>query len=144
MIGEFAHAITDTGDTVGTMLLFPWTYHFHAGAWAYAGQTGRFTDAAAYFSGLGGMWDLFWIVYGLIGWHVLTSRYFDSVIVPADGFWPWANKLVPRGGLITLYRTAFFYGTARWIAWTIWAHVVHHYPYDLTWGGPHWVNAAHP
>ena len=90
------------------------------------------------------MWDLFWIVYGLIGWHVLTSRYFDSVIVPADGFWPWANRLVPRGGLITLYRTAFFYGTARWIAWTIWAHVVHQYPYDLSLGGPHWVHAAHP
>ena len=26
MIGEWAHALTDTGDTVGTMLLFPWTY----------------------------------------------------------------------------------------------------------------------
>ena len=34
----------------------------------------------------------------------------------------------------SLYRAAFFYGTSRWIAWTIWAHVVHHYPYDLTWG----------
>ena len=35
------------------MLLFPWTFHFHLNAWAYAGQTGRMTDAAAYFSGLG-------------------------------------------------------------------------------------------
>ena len=41
IIGQFAHALTDTGDTVGTMLLFPWTFHFHIGAWAYAGQTGR-------------------------------------------------------------------------------------------------------
>ena len=49
VIGQFAHSLTDTGDTVGTMLLFPWTYHFHIGAWAYAGQTGRQTDAAAYF-----------------------------------------------------------------------------------------------
>ena len=63
LIGQWAHALTDTGDTVGTMLLFPWTFHFHLGAWAYAGQTGRTTDAAAYFSGLGGMWDLVWIVY---------------------------------------------------------------------------------
>jgi len=30
-----------------------------------------------------------------------------------------------------------------WIAWSIWAHVVHHYPYDISWGGPHWVHAAH-
>ena len=62
MIGQWAHALTDAGDTVGTMLFFPWTYHFSVGAWAYAGQTGRLTDAAAYFSGLGGMWDLVWIV----------------------------------------------------------------------------------
>ena len=58
LIGQWAHALTDTGDTVGTMLLFPWTHHFSIGAWAYAGQTGRNTDAAAYFSGLGSMWDL--------------------------------------------------------------------------------------
>ena len=41
MIGQWAHALTDAGDTVGTMLLFPWTHHFSVGAWAYAGQTGR-------------------------------------------------------------------------------------------------------
>ena len=46
--------------------------------------------------------------------------------------------------LLVFYRAAFFYGTSRWIAWTIWAHVIHHYPYDLSWGGPHWVQAAHP
>ena len=63
----------------------------------------------------------------------------------------WQNlvsrKLYITGGcgaLIALYRAAFFYGTSRWIAWTIWAHVIHHYPYDLSWGGPHWVPAAHP
>ena len=69
MIGQWAHALTDAGDTVGTMLLFPWTHHFSVGAWAYAGQTGRTTDAAAYFSGLGGMWDLVWIVYGFFAWQ---------------------------------------------------------------------------
>src|SRR5215218_1630587 len=144
MIGQWAHALTDTCDTLGTQLLFPWTFHFHIDAWAYAGQTGRLTDAAAYFSGLGGMWDVVWIVYGLISWRVLTSAYFDSVIYRADAFWPWVNRWVPRGALIVLYRAAFFYGTSRWIAWTIWAHVIHHYPYDLSWGGPHWVPAAHP
>ena len=62
----------------------------------------------------------------------------------ADAFWPWVNRVVPLGALLVLYRAAFFYGTCRWIAWTFWAHVIHHYPYDLTWGGPHWVHAAHP
>ena len=144
LIGQWAHSLTDTGDTVGTMLLFPWTYHFHVGAWAYAGQTGRMTDAAAYFSGLGSMWDLVWILYGVYAWRVLTSEYFNSYIFPVERSWSWANRLLPRAGLLALYRAAFFYGTCRWIAWTIWAHVIHHYPYDLSWGGPHWVHAAHP
>ena len=82
------------------MLLFPWTFHFHLDAWAYAGQTGRMTDAAAYFSGLGGMWDLVWIVYGLYSWRVLTSAYFDNYIYRADAFWPWLNRLIPRGALL--------------------------------------------
>jgi hypothetical protein len=144
LIGHWAHCLTDTGDTVGTMLLFPWTHHFNVGAWAYAGQTGRMTDAAAYFSGLGSMWDLVWILYGFYAWRVLTTEYFDKYIFPVDSSWRWMNRLIPRMGLITLYRAAFFYGTCRWIAWTIWAHVLHHYPYDLSWGGPHWVHAAVP
>jgi LexA-binding, inner membrane-associated putative hydrolase len=144
LIGHWAHSLTDTGDTVGTMLLFPWTHHFNVGAWAYAGQTGRMTDAAAYFSGLGSMWDLVWILYGFYAWRVLTTEYFDKHIVPVDNSWKWMSRLIPRMGLITLYRAAFFYGTCRWIAWTIWAHVIHHYPYDLSWGGPHWVDAAVP
>jgi hypothetical protein len=144
LVGQWAHALTDTGDTVGTMLFFPWTQHFHLGAWAYAGQTGRFVDAGAYFSGFGGMWDLVWIVYGLFAWRVLTRDYFVRVIVPADTMWTRLGRLLPENALLTIYRTAFFYGTCRWIAWTIWAHVVKDYPYDLTWGGPHWVHAGRP
>ncbi len=144
VVGQWAHALTDTGDTVGTMLLFPWTFHFHVGAWAYAGQTGRVTDAAAYFSGLGGAWDAVWLVYGVFSWRILTRRYFDEYIYAADRFWPTLGRVVPRTALLTLYRAAFFYGSCRWLAWTLWAHVLHHYPYDLTWGGPHWVPAAHP
>src|SRR5215211_9185551 len=115
LIGQWAHALTDAGDTVGTMLLFPWTHHFHLDAWAYAGQTGRMTDAAAYFSGLGGMWDLVWIVYGLFAWRVLTRDYFIRYVAPSDRFWGWAGKLLPALALLMLYRTAFFYGTSRWI-----------------------------
>jgi hypothetical protein len=143
-IGQWAHAITDIGDTVGTMLFFPLTYHVHVDAWAYAGQTGRFTDAAAYYSGLGSMWDLFWIVYGFFCWRVLTKSYFYAVVFRADGSWQWASRFIPVGALLVLYRVAFFYGAARWTAWTIWAHVIHDHDYDLSWGGPHWVDAEHP
>ena len=58
LIGQWAHSLTDTGDTVGTMLFFPFTTHlFSIGAWAYAGELGRQVDAGAYFSGLGFVWD---------------------------------------------------------------------------------------
>jgi hypothetical protein len=143
LIGQWAHALTDTGDTVGTMLFFPWTIHIHFGAWAYAGQTGRLTDAAAYFSGPGAVWDAVWIVYGIFSWRVLTRGYFEQHVFTADRFWSSANRVLPVTALVVLYRAAFFYGTSRWIAWTVWAHVVHNYPYDLSWGGPHWVHAAH-
>jgi hypothetical protein len=53
----------------------------------------------------------------------------------ADQFWSKANRYLPVAPLL-VYR-AFFYGTIRWIAWTLWAHAVQHYPYDLSWGGPH-------
>ncbi len=40
---------------------------------------------------------------------------------------------------MVLYRGACFYGATRWIAWLIWAHVVHDYGFDLSWGGPGWI-----
>jgi hypothetical protein len=144
VIGHWAHSITDVGDTVGTMLFFPWTQHIHVDAWAYAGHVGRFLDAGAYYSGLGWVWDGVWILYGLLCWRILTRSYFVSTIVPADRFWGWAGRVVPETALLTLYRAAFFYGTCRWAAWLLWAHVVHDFEFDLTWGGPHWVDAAHP
>ena len=144
VIGHWAHSITDVGDTVGTMLFFPWTQHIHADAWAYAGQTGRFTDAGAYYSGLGWVWDGVWLVYGLVSWRVLTRAYFLETIVPADRFWPWLGRIVPETALLTLYRAAFFYGACRWAAWLIWAPGVQEFEFELAWGGQHWVDAAHP
>lgn len=143
-IGQWAHALTDIGDTVGSMLFFPWTENIHIDAWAYAGHTGRYVDAAAYHSGLGGMWDLVWIVLGLLGWRVLTREHFVEVVLAGDGLARRAARLLPVSLLLVLYRSAFFYGACRWTAWTIWAHVIHDYPYDLSWGGPHWVDAEHP
>jgi membrane-bound metal-dependent hydrolase YbcI (DUF457 family) len=145
LLGHWAHALTDVGDTVGTMLFFPFsTETVHADAWAYAGQTDRFTDAGAYYSGFGWVWDGVWVAYGLIAWRVLTRSYFHETIVPADPFWGWVGRLLPEAALLALYRASFFYGSARWLAWLIWAHVVHDFPFDLTWGGPHWVPAARP
>src|SRR5262249_59904589 len=114
MIGHAAHVITDAGDTVGTMWFFPWTHHFAIGAWAYAGQTGRFTDAAAYFSGLGGMWDLFWILYGLFSWRVITRDYFETVVFNADALWPRLNKRLPKDAPPGLSPGAFFYACCPW------------------------------
>ena len=60
------------------------------------------------------------------------------------GLWGWLDKCGGPTGLLALYRAAFFYGCCRWVAWMIWAHVIHDYPYDPSWGGPHWAPAAHP
>ncbi len=82
VIGQWAHALTDTGDTVGTMLFFPFTDHLFAiGAWAYAGQTGRYMDAGAYFSGLGFVWDGVFVVWAILSWRVITRAYFRETIV---------------------------------------------------------------
>ncbi len=144
LLGHWAHAITDVGDTIGTMLFFPFsTQTIGLGAWAYAGHVGRLTDAGAYFSGLGFVWDGVWIVYGLVSWRILTRDYFRATIVPADPFWRWAGRRLPEAALLALYRASFFYGTTRWVAWVIWAHVVHDFPFDFSWGGPGWVDAAY-
>ena len=125
VIGHWAHAFTDMGDTVGTMLFFPFTDHlFAVGAWAYAGQTGRYVDAGAYFSGLGFVWDGVFVVWALLSWRVITRAYFRETIVAADPFWSWAGRYVSENVLIVLYRASYFYGIARWTAWLIWAHVV--------------------
>ncbi len=142
VIGQWSHALTDTGDTVGTMLLFPFTtHHFSVGAWAYAGQTGRFNDAGAYFSGLGFVWDGVWVVLATLGWRVLTRSYFEETVLPVDPIWSWAQAALPAAAVIALYRASYFYGTTRWLAWIIWAHGVNSFQFDLSWGGPQWVPA---
>ncbi len=144
MVGQWAHALTDIGDTVGSMLLFPFTTELvSVGAWAYAGQTGRFMDAAAYYSGFGFVWDGIFLVWGLLSWRVLAGAYFRGTIVRADSSWRWLGRYLSEPALLALYRAAFFYGACRWTAWVIWAHAIEGHPFDLTWGGPHWVPAVH-
>ena len=140
LIGQWSHALTDTGDTVGTMLFFPFTtHHFSVGAWAYAGQTGRFNDAGAYFSGPGFVWDGVWIVLATWGWKTLTRSYFEENVRPADPIWIWASAALPAAFVLALYRGAYFYGVCRWISWLLWAHVANDYAFSIVWGGPQWV-----
>jgi membrane-bound metal-dependent hydrolase YbcI (DUF457 family) len=142
-IGNWAHDLSDIGDTVGTMLLFPFsTETVSIGAWAYAGQTDRLTDAAAYFSGLGFVWDGIWVLLALLSWRMLKGDYFRTTIYPNDAVWPKLGRWLPEAALLAVYRAMFVYGIARWTAWLIWAHLVNDYPFDLSWGGPHWVEAA--
>ena len=114
------------------------------GAWAYAGQLGRQIDAGAYYSGLGFVWDWIWLV-----WADGQLAGADARVLPPQVM--VARSVLQVGGrgrsrrrrCSSCYRAAFFYGAASWIAWSIWAHVVHPFPLDLRWGGPHWVHAIH-
>ena len=53
LLGYAAHALTDVNDSVGTLLLFPFsTLNWSVRTWAYAAtvQGGKYLDAAAYYS----------------------------------------------------------------------------------------------
>ena len=92
LIGQWAHALTDMGDTVGTMLFFPFTTHlFSIGAWAYAGELGRQVDAGAYFSGLGFVWDGVWVV-----WAMPELAGTDGGVLPPRG--GGRRPVLPLGG----------------------------------------------
>jgi len=139
-IGILAHVLSDTLDSNGVMLFFPFSLaRVHLDAWAYAGEAGRFLDAAADFSCLGFVWDGLWLALVVVDRRVLTLDYFRTVIAPGGPFWRFLGRFLPEGGQLGLYRGAFFYGATRWIAWLIWAHLLHDYPFDLSWGGPRWV-----
>lgn len=145
LVGMWAHVLTDTFDSIGTMLLFPFsTQHFSTGMWAYAAQQGKYGDAAAYYSSLGGVWDVFWLLMVLISWRVLTKDYFRDEVIPEDPAWGWLRRKfrMPNKALLALYRAYFFYAVCRIAAWTIWAHAINHSPWDLSWGGPYYVNKA--
>jgi len=153
MFGIAAHVLTDVNDSVGTMVLFPLTtLSWTIKTWAYGAtvQGGKYLDAAAYYSSLGLVMDLFWLAVVLASWRVLTREYWRTQVVPADPQnWAWLGRFLPERGLLALYRGTFFYGVARLVAWSTWAHVVarpvingvehHGYPYDLSWTGPWWM-----
>ncbi len=158
MLGFAAHALTDINDSIGTMLLFPFSAHnWSIGTWAYAAtiEGGKYFDGAAYYSSLGFVMDTFWLVVVLASWRCLTRDYWRTRIVPPDArAWAWFGRFLSEPGLLALYRATFFYGVCRLITWTTWAHLIARptillpdgtartfdgYPWDLSWGGPWWV-----
>jgi len=155
ILGYAAHALTDVNDSVGTMLLFPFsTLNWTLETWAYAATKagGKYLDAAAYYSSLGLAMDLLWLGVVLASWRVLTREYWRTQIVPADPhIWSWLATHLPERALLALYRATFFYGLCRLLAWSGWAHVLatpvidgvqrRGYPFDLSWTGPWWLDA---
>lgn len=153
LLGFAAHAITDINDSIGTMLVLPFSNsNWSVGTWAYAATTdgGKYFDGAAYYSSLGFVMDFFWLCVVLASWRCLTRDYWRTRIVPADArIWAWLSRWFSERGLLAIYRATFFYGACRLVAWTTWAHLIarpvidgvrrNGYPWDLSWTGPWWV-----
>lgn len=149
VIGVSAHVLTDTFDSVGTMLFFPFTTeHYTIGMWRYASQAGRYGDAAAYFSSFGGVWDFFWLCLALGGRKVFSRQYFRTVVVPNDPAWTWLKRRfrMSERAMVALYRSYFVYGGCRIFAWFFWARFFNpargRQTLDWHWDGPSWVTKA--
>lgn len=149
LLGQWAHALSDTLDSAGTMLFFPFTtQNYSAGMWAYAAGEGRYGDAAAYYSSLGGLWDLFWVAVVLLSISVASTQWFRARIRPEDPVWDHMQRGLRLSNpvLVAVYRAYLVYGTCRVLAWGFWARFLNpdrgHQEVDLSWGGPHWVEAV--
>lgn len=149
LIGGWAHVLTDCFDSAGTMLFFPFTtQHYALGMWSYASQEGRYGDASAYYSSLGGVWDVFWFITCILNIRLFSRRYFLDEVAPYDPVWGWlkARFSLRTGTLLALYRAYFIYGASRVVGWSLWARLINpdrgRDVFDATWGGPRWVEAA--
>jgi membrane-bound metal-dependent hydrolase YbcI (DUF457 family) len=144
LIGQWAHVATDFADTAGAMPFFPFsTEPVTISMWEHAAAEGRFGDAAAYYSSLGGVWDFAWfLMLMLFAREALTPTYFRTTIVPADPkVWGWLHQKLrlPEAGLLCLYWGFFFYGLGRMTTWFTLARVDAKADLDVTWAGPSWV-----
>ena len=152
-IGCVVHVLADVGDTAGVMVLFPFsTTSFTLRLWAYGATAGggKFLDAAAYYSSLGLIADLVWLLGLLVSWRALTRQRWLTEVVPAEPrLWARLSRTMPEPALLALYRGLFFFGLCRMIAWTLWAHLLARpviegktrfgYPFDLTTVSPRWM-----
>jgi membrane-bound metal-dependent hydrolase YbcI (DUF457 family) len=147
-IGEWAHVFTDISDTAGVMAFFPFsTDNVTIGMWKHTASQGRGGDGAAYYSGLGGIWDFFWFLMVIFfARDVLRTDYFRRIVVPNDPK-PWAflqRRLhLSENGLLAFYRGLFLYGAVRMVAWFIYARFQVKVPWQPVWGGPKYVPGNH-
>jgi membrane-bound metal-dependent hydrolase YbcI (DUF457 family) len=144
LIGQWAHVLTDISDTAGAMVFFPFsTEPVSISMWKHAAAQGRVGDAAAYYSGLGGVWDFFWFLMVIIfARETLRADYFWRVVVPADlTVWSWFRRrlFLTDNGLLVLYRAYFLYGLGRMVSWFLYARLQVKVPFQPIWGGPRFV-----
>lgn len=145
LIGQWAHVLTDVADSAGVMVFFPFsTEPVTINMWKHAAAEGRYGDAAAYYSSLGAVWDLFWLVMALVfAWRTLRGSYFREVIVAADPWaWGWLHRTfrLPESALLLIYRGLMFYGIGRLVAWFLYARFDVRTPFDPSWGGPRYID----
>ena len=105
----------------GVMPFFPFsTEKVTISMWKHAAAAGRYGDASAYYSSLGGVWDLFWFVMLLLfATRTLRARLLPRAWwSPADPrAWGWLHRKLrlAEHGLLLLYRGFLFYGLGRMI-----------------------------
>lgn len=147
LIGQWAHVLTDVADTAGVMPFFPFsTENVTIAMWKHAAAAGRYGDASAYYSSLGGVWDLFWFAMFLaFATRTIRRDYFRHVVVAADPrAWGWLHRKLRLGedGLLLLYRGFLFYGLGRMVSWFLYSRWVRQDPWQPHWGGPDFVPAS--
>ncbi|MGD9696752.1 MAG: metal-dependent hydrolase [Thermoleophilia bacterium] len=147
LLGCWAHVFSDTLDSVGVMVFFPFSdWHLHLDVWEYVGQAGRKEDAIAYYTSLGGAWDALWAIWLAVHWRMFTSEYFHREIVPKDSFWLWMRTKASDAAMLTLYRASAFFGVASIIGWFAWALFINEFHNAIDWslGAPHWAPRVGP
>lgn len=147
LLGAWAHVFSDTLDSVGVMLFWPLTdWHLHFDVWQYVGQAGRKEDAIAYYTSLGGVWDILWATWLAMHWRMFTAHHFHTEIVPRDSFWRWMRTKASDAMMLTVYRASAFFGVASIIGWYIWALLINDFQNALDWslGGPQWAPRQGP
>jgi membrane-bound metal-dependent hydrolase YbcI (DUF457 family) len=147
VIGQWAHVLTDMGDSAGVMPFFPFsTEPVTIGLWTHSAYVGRYGDGAAYYSGPGALWDVGWMIVTLLfARRALTVAYFRDVIVPADPrAWEWLHRTfrLPEPALVMIYRGIFFYALGRMLSWFLYARLNANVPFEPVWGGPTFVEGA--
>jgi membrane-bound metal-dependent hydrolase YbcI (DUF457 family) len=145
LIGQWAHVATDIADSAGVMPFFPFSIEpVSINMWKHAAAEGRYGDAAAYYSSLGVVWDLFWLSVTLVfASGALKREYFRQVVVPADPrVWGWIHRTfrLPEQALLLIYRGFLFYGIGRMLSWFLYARWRVHTPFQPVWGGPRYLN----